>query len=114
MQTKEVLNYADMDTRPKDKRPPTSKFSEDDYLEPREKVPLMFYEFLEDDYYAPSVTVRKAPRVRFPSPIRRDAHNTREKANKSTGVNMKPATYDGSIPWQDYHSHFEACADLNG
>lgn len=105
-QSKEVLNYADMGARPKDKRPPRTKFSENDYLEPREKVPLMT-EFPEDDYLAPSVTVRKAPRVRFPSPIRRDAHDTREKANKSTGVNMKPATYDGSIPWQDYHSHFE-------
>ena len=27
---------------------------------------------------------------------------------------MKPATYDGTIAWQDYQSHFEACADLNG
>ena len=27
---------------------------------------------------------------------------------------MKPATNDGTIAWQDYHSHFEACADLNG
>jgi hypothetical protein len=26
---------------------------------------------------------------------------------------MKPATYDGTIAWQDYHSHLEACADLN-
>ena len=27
---------------------------------------------------------------------------------------MKTATCDGTIAWQDYHSHFEACADLNG
>jgi hypothetical protein len=26
---------------------------------------------------------------------------------------MKSATYDGTIAWQDYHSHFEECADLN-
>lgn len=26
---------------------------------------------------------------------------------------MKPATYDETIAWQDYYSHFEACADLN-
>lgn len=102
-----------MGARPEDKRPPRTEFSEGDYLEPREKVPSMT-EFLEDDYLAPSVTVRKAPRVRFPSPIRRDAHDTRKKANKSTGVNMKPATYGGLIPWQDNHCHSEACADLNG
>lgn len=90
-QSTEVLNYAGMGARPKDKRPSRTEFSDDDYLEPREKVSPMT-DFLEDDHLAPSVTVRKAPRVRFPSPIRRDAHDTREKVNKSTVVNMIPAT----------------------
>jgi hypothetical protein len=27
---------------------------------------------------------------------------------------MKPPTYDETVAWQDYQSHFEACADLNG
>jgi hypothetical protein len=26
---------------------------------------------------------------------------------------IKPATFDGSDPWRDYHAHFEACAELN-
>jgi hypothetical protein len=26
---------------------------------------------------------------------------------------IKPATYDGSDPWRDYHAHFEACAELS-
>jgi hypothetical protein len=26
---------------------------------------------------------------------------------------IKPATYDGSGPWRDYHAHFEACAELS-
>ena len=27
---------------------------------------------------------------------------------------IKPATYDGSASWLDYHAHFEACAEING
>ena len=26
--------------------------------------------------------------------------------------NIKPATYDGTSSWQDYRSHFDACAML--
>jgi hypothetical protein len=26
---------------------------------------------------------------------------------------IKPATYDGSGPWVDYHAHFEACSELS-
>ena len=33
---------------------------------------------------------------------------------KTTGVKIKPATYDGTSSWVDYKAHFDVCAELNG
>lgn len=60
------------------------------------------------DSLLPSVTRRRS-RVRFESPARGN-----ETDNAFAKQSIKPATYDGSGPWLDYHAHFEACADING
>ena len=31
----------------------------------------------------------------------------------TSGVKMKPATFDGSTSWLDYKTHFDLCAELN-
>ncbi|XP_065923756.1 uncharacterized protein [Magallana gigas] len=60
------------------------------------------------DSLLPGVTRRRS-RVRFESPARGN-----ETDNAIAKQSIKPATYDGSGPWLDYHAHFEACADING
>ena len=46
------------------------------------------------------------------------AHDTTPNANAksagTSGVKMKPATFDGSTSWLDYKTHFDMCAELNG
>ena len=32
----------------------------------------------------------------------------------SSGVKVKPASFDGSTSWLDYKTHFDMCAELNG
>ena len=32
----------------------------------------------------------------------------------TSGVKMKPATFDGSTSWLDYKTHFDMCVELNG
>ena len=40
-----------------------------------------------------------------------NAHTT---SAGTSGVKMKPATFDGSTSWLDYKTHFDMCAELNG
>ena len=68
----------------------------------------------EEDDFMSGVTTRRPSRVRFSPPKESYERPRSDMQPKPTGVHMKPATYDGTIAWQDYHSHFEACADLNG
>ena len=56
------------------------------------------------------VTKRRS-RVRFASPPLYERPLTELPATRQL---IKPATYDGSGPWQDYHAHFEACAEISG
>ena len=46
------------------------------------------------------------------------AHDTTQNAHTTSagtsGVKMKPATFDGSTSWLDYKTHFDMCAELNG
>ena len=61
-----------------------------------------------DDDYLPSGVTRRRSRVRFRSPYDDDAFEY-----PKSRQTIKPATYDGSGPWLDYHAHFEACAELS-
>jgi hypothetical protein len=69
----------------------------------------------EDDYLMSGVATRRPSRVRFSSPKRKNLDRQRSNVQpKVSGIQIKPATYDRTIACQDYYSHFEACADLNG
>ena len=60
------------------------------------------------------VTTRRPSNVRFSPPKESYERSRSDMQPKSTGVHMKPAPYNWTIAWEDYHSHFEACADFNG
>lgn len=50
-------------------------------------------------------------KVRFSSP---ESHVNSHMGNQYIPKQaIKPATYDGSCSWLDYHAHFETCAEIN-
>jgi uncharacterized C2H2 Zn-finger protein len=71
-------------------------------------TPREDYQHFDDDYL-PSGVTRRRSRVRFRSPHGDDAFAEYPMSRQT----IKPATYDGSGPWLDYHAHFEACAELS-
>jgi hypothetical protein len=66
-----------------------------------------------DDSLLPGITQRRRDhRVRFSSP---DSRVNAQMGNQSIPKQVvKPATYDGSASWLDYHAHFEAYVEING
>jgi hypothetical protein len=71
--------------------------------------------YIDEDELMSGVTMRRSSIVRFSSLNRENLDIQRSNVQpKASGIHMMSATYDGTIAWHDYHSHFEACADLNG
>ena len=68
----------------------------------------------EEDDFMSGVTTRRLSRVRFSPPTDSYEWPRSDMPPKPAREHMMPATNDGTIAWQDYHSHFEAYADLNG
>jgi hypothetical protein len=66
-----------------------------------------YQDFQDDDL--PSQVTRRGSRLRFRGPHEDDALAEYPVSRQM----IKPATYDGSGPWLDYHAHFETCAELN-
>jgi hypothetical protein len=99
--------YTDRESTPNiDRRQETETAHPNRYrisLPPRED-----YQDFDDDYL-PSGVTRRVSRLRFRGPYEDDALAEYPVSRQM----IKPATYDGSGPWRDYHAHFEACAELN-
>ena len=65
----------------------------------------------ERDHAPPHSVTKRRSRIRFASLPSDERPWTELPATRQL---IKPATYDGSGPLQDYHAHFEACAEING
>ena len=65
----------------------------------------------ESDHALPRGVTKRRSRVTFASPPSDERPLTELPATRQL---IKPATYYGSGPWQDYHALFEACTEISG
>ena len=61
-----------------------------------------------------SVTEVASDSSKQPEQAHDTTSNTHTTSAGTSGVKMKPATFDGSTSWLDYKTHFDMCSELNG